>query len=51
MSASFAPLMGSMKVGMGFSHQRSALQLLQSEVAVVTLLAGLLLAVYLALNR
>lgn len=50
MSASFAPLMGSMRV-LGYSQQRSVLQLLQSEVGVVTLLAGLLLAVYLYLNR
>jgi hypothetical protein len=43
--------MGSMKAGLGFSQQRSVLQLLQSEVMVVTLLAGLLLAVYLTLSR
>jgi hypothetical protein len=37
--------------GLRYSQQPSFLQLLQSEVGLVTLLAGLLLAVYLYLNR
>ena len=52
MASSFGSL-GNMRLmasGLG-QQQPSLLQLLQSEVAVVTLLAGFLLAVYLYLNR
>jgi hypothetical protein len=37
--------------GLRYSQQPSFLQLLQSEVGLVTLLAGLLLTVFLYLNR
>lgn len=53
MATNFAPL-GSMRLlnGLGHGQQSSSVvQLLQSEVAIVTLLAGVLLAVYLYLNR